>query len=153
MRLSTLGVKLGYAVEQTAGTKPQSFSELGLVSSIGGINLDQEQIDVTVIADTIKQYVKGQQDTGGTWELSFIADPDVSITQIKAMFTAAKTGLETGLATWFEVTIPGMSDGFFVVADPGDNIPLPEINMNEALTIPLTLIIREYKGLQVKVGF
>ena len=151
MRLSTLGIRLGYAVETTIGNKPAAFTELGLVSQIGGINLDQEQIDVTVIADTIKHYVKGQQDTGGTWDISFVADPDVSITQIKTMFTTAATGAATGKRTWFEVLIPNMSDAFFVVADVGDNIPLPEIGQNEALIIPLSLIIQEYKGLSAKV--
>ena len=151
MRLTTLGIRLGYAVETTVGSKPASFTELGDVSSIGGINLDQEQIDVSSLADTITRYAKGRQDTGGNWDISFVADPDGSIEQLKTLFTAAATGAASGKRTWFEVLVPNMSDAFFIIADVGDNIPLPEMNQNEALTIPLSLVIQEYKGLSAKV--
>ena len=151
MRLSTLGVKLGYGIEQSAGTKPGTFTELGLVESIGGINLDVEQIDVSCLTDTITQYVKGRQDTGGTWDISFIADPDNSITPLETMFTSVATAAAQGKSTWYEVLVPNMSKAFFIVADCGDTIPLPEIGQNEALIIPLSLIIKQYKGLDTKV--
>lgn len=43
--LSTLGVKLGFAVETTANTKPAAFTWLERVNSISGIELPSEQID------------------------------------------------------------------------------------------------------------
>ena len=152
MRLTTLGIRIGYGAETTIGEKPAAFTELGLVSSIGGISLEVEQIDVSALKDTITQYAKGRQDTGGNWEISFIADPDDSIPAIKTLFTASATAAASGKRIWYEVVIPNMTDAFFVVADCGDNIPLPELNQNEALTIPLSLVIQEYKGLSAKVA-
>lgn len=63
-RLTTLGVKLYYGIETTAGTKPTAFTQLELASSIGGITLDTEQIDVSALEDFITQYAAGRQDTG-----------------------------------------------------------------------------------------
>lgn len=52
MRLTTLGVKLYYAVETTAATKPATgWTQLEECSSIGGIELDTEQIDVSALED------------------------------------------------------------------------------------------------------
>ena len=64
-RLSTLGVTFGYGIETTAGTKPASFTQLELASSIGGISLDTEQIDVSALADRILV-------VHGKWNLSWI---------------------------------------------------------------------------------
>ena len=41
----------GYGIEQTAGTKPATFTQLEEASSIGGITLDTEQIDVSALED------------------------------------------------------------------------------------------------------
>lgn len=148
--LTTLGVTIHYGVETKAGSKPTTFTWLKRCNAIGGISLDTEQIDVSALEDYITQYASGRQDTGGTWELTFNLSADV-ITAIKKLFSDAKTGKATGLRTWFEVVFPDLSDAFFIVAEPGREIPLPEIGQNEAATIPLTLIINEYKGLDTKV--
>lgn len=148
--LTTLGVTIHYGVETKAGLKPTTFTWLKRCNAIGGISLDTEQIDVSALEDYITQYASGRQDTGGTWELTFNLSADV-ITAIKKLFSDAKTGKATGLRTWFEVVFPDLSDAFFIVAEPGREIPLPEIGQNEAATIPLTLIINEYKGLDTKV--
>lgn len=148
--LTTLGVTIHYGVEAKAGSKPTTFTWLKRCNAIGGISLDTEQIDVSALEDYITQYASGRQDTGGTWELTFNLSADV-ITAIKKLFSDAKTGKATGLRTWFEVVFPDLSDAFFIVAEPGREIPLPEIGQNEAATIPLTLIINEYKGLDTKV--
>ena len=97
-------------------------------------------------------YAAGRQDTGGTWEIEFIMDPDKSVKQIKELYSASKTAKETGLATWFEVVFPDMTDAFFVTAECGREIPLPEVGQNEAATMSISLIITDYKGLETKVA-
>lgn len=120
-------------------------------SSIGGISLDTEQIDVSALEDFITQYAAGRQDTGGTWEIEFIMDPDKSVKQIKKLYEDSKTNKAKGLATWFQVIFPDMTDAFFVVAECGREIPMPEIAQNEAATMSISLIINSYKGLIAKV--
>ena len=148
--LSTLGVTFWYGVEATAGTKPTTFTQLKRCNSIGGISLETEQIDVSALEDFLTQYTAGRQDTGGTWEVVFNMNADV-ITALKTMFEAASTAKAAGKATWFQVVFPDLEDAFFVTAEPGRDIPLPEIGQNEAATLPLNLVINEYKGLDAKV--
>ena len=53
---------------------------------------------------------------------------------------------------WFETVIPGEEKSFFVVAQPPEQIPQPEIGQNELLTIEMNLTIEEYKGLDATVA-
>ena len=152
MDMTTLGVTFGYGVETSAGVKPTTFKQLPRCNSIGGISLDTEQIDVSALEDYITQYAPGRQDTGGTWEVTFNMNPTV-IDNIKAMYGAASTAKSSGLATWFQVQFPDMDDAFFVIADTGREIPMPEIGQNEAATIPISLVISQYKGLDTKVAW
>lgn len=151
MKLTTLGVTFGYGIETTAGTKPTTFTQLPQCESIGGINLETEQIDVSSLEDFLSQYASGRQDTGGTWEIGFHMDPDVSIPNIQELYEESETARKSGKRTWFQVMFPDMSDAFFVVAETGRVIPLPEINGNEAAIMSISLTISEYKGLDTKV--
>lgn len=151
MKMSTLGVTFGYGIETTAGTKPTTFTQLPQCESIGGISLETEQIDVSSLEDFVTQYVAGRQDTGGTWEVTFHMDPDVSIPAIQTLYESSLEARETGKATWFQVNFPDMTDAFFVIAETGREIPLPEIAGNEAAILSITLVITEYKGLDAKV--
>lgn len=148
--VSTLGIKFGYAVETAAGTKPAKFTWLERCNSIGGISLETEQIDASALEDAISKYVAGRQDTGGTWEVTFNITDDV-ITQLTTMMEASKTAKESGLNTWFEVWSPYLEKAFFVVAEPPQNIPLPEIAQNELQTVAMNLTINDYKGLDTAI--
>ena len=148
--LTTLGVTFSYGVETTAGTKPTTFTQLKRCNAIGGISLETEQIDVSALEDYLTQYAAGRQDTGGTWEVTFNMNADV-IAAIEKLYNDAKTAKEGGKSVWFQVIFPDLEDAFFVVAETGRAIPLPEIAQNEAATLPITLVISEYKGLDTKV--
>lgn len=148
--LTTLGVTFHYAVETVSGIKPTAFTQLKRCNSIGGISLDTEQIDVSALEDYFTQYAAGRQDTGGAWEVTFNMNADV-ITAIEKLFKDSKDAKAKGLSTWFEVAFPDLEKAFFIVAETGRAIPLPEIGQNEAATIPISLIINDYKGLDTKV--
>lgn len=152
MDISSLGVLFGYGIETTAGTKPATFTQLKRCNSIGGITLDTEQIDSSALEDFVTQYIAGRQDTGGTWTVTFNVNQEV-ITAIKKLYSDSATAKNAGKATWFEVIIPGLTDAFFVVAQTGTEIPMPEIGQNDLLTIELSLVISQYKGLEAKVEF
>ena len=148
--MTTLGVRFAYGVETTAGQKPTTFTQMHRCNAIGGISLETEQIDVSALEDYITQYAAGRQDTGGTWEVTFNMNQDV-ITEIETLYEAATTAKKGGKGVWFEVIFPDLTDAFFVIAQTGRAIPLPDIAQNEAATIPVTLVISEYKGLDTKV--
>lgn len=152
MGLSTLGVTFGYGVETTAGTKPASFTQLERINSIGGISLSTEQIDASALEDYQTKYVAGRQDSGGTWSVT-INFTDETATEWDTLISAYNTAKASGLAMWFEVIVPNQTDAFFVVAQPPQLIPMPEISQNGLLTVEIQLVVVEYKGWDTKVAF
>lgn len=146
--ITTLGVKLGYAVETVAGTKPTAFTWLERCKSIGGVDLTTEQINVSALEDLISKYRSGRQDTGGTWDVVFGMGDDV-ITQLKTAMEASAAAKKKGLSTWFEVWFPDLSSansGFYVIAEFGSGIPFSEIAQNSAAEISMSMTLNDYKG-------
>lgn len=147
--VSSLGVRLGYAPETTAGEKPSAFTWLERANSIGGISLETEQLDASALEDEISRYIAGRQDTGGTWEIGFNISDEV-ITLLETMMTTY-AGLSGGKKMWFEAWSPYLTKAFFVVAQPPKHIPMPEFSQNELQTVTLTLTIEEYKGMDTAI--
>lgn len=147
--VSSLGARLGYAVETTAGTKPTSFIWLERCNSIGGISLETEQIDASALEDEISRYISGRQDTGGTWSVTFNLTDEV-IEQLETMISAYNA-LTGGAKMWFEVWSKYFEKAFYVVAQPPKHIPMPEVNQNELMTVEMTFTIEEYKGMDTAI--
>ena len=149
--ISTLGITFGYGTETTAGTKPTSFKQLTRINALGGINIEPEQIDASALEDFITRYVKGRADTGGSFPVTVNFTSD-TVKEWQDLITAYKA-LSDGKRMWFETIIPGVTNSFFVVAQPPEEIPQPEIGQNELLTVEMNLTIEEYKGLDTSVAF
>ena len=149
MDLTTIGVKLGYAIETVKGTKPTTFNWLKRCKNIAGIELSTDKIDVTALEDKIKQYAEGVADTGGDWALTFGLNDDV-VTALTKLRTDSVTAKNTGLATWFNVWFPGLAKSFYILAEPG-MIPMPEVGQGNAAEININCTINEYKGLDVAI--
>lgn len=146
--VSTLGVLFGYGVG-TQDTKPETFTLLERVNSIGGITLSTEQIDASALEDMVSKYVAGRQDTGGTFDVTFNFSDDVA-EQLEAMISAYKE-LTEQQRMWFTVWSPYLTKAFFVIAQPPQSIPMPEMGQNGLMTVATPLTIEEYKGLDVAV--
>ena len=56
LELSTIGIRLKYAAEATAGTKPTAnYTEISNVISVGEIAGSPDQLEVTNLVDTWKR--------------------------------------------------------------------------------------------------
>lgn len=144
--ISTLKMRLGYAVETIAGTPPTTYTWLQRANSIGSIDLSTETIDASAIEDEITRSIAGRQDTGGEWTFSFnLTNETESVYQ--KMLDDAAAGLAENKRTWFTVWSPYLEKAFFIVAQPGGHIPMPSIDQNALLVAELSLAIDEYKGL------
>ena len=150
--LSTLGIKFGWGVETTAGTKPASFKQLTRINSIGGITIENEQIDASALEDLVSRYIQGRGDTGGSFPVSVNATPD-TYAEWEEVIEAYNTAKETGKRIWFETIIPGFEEAEFVVAQPPTKIPSPEKTQNELLVVEMNLTIEEFIGMDTKVEF
>lgn len=142
--VSTLGVKLGYAID-VDGTKPESFKLLTRINSIGGIELSTETIDASALEDYVEKSVAGRQSSGGTWDVTINLTDDTQ-KEWSDLISAAD-----GESVWFEVTNPNLTDAFFVVAEVPKMLPLPSHDQNGLLTMTISLVINEYKGMDTKV--
>ena len=150
--LSTLGIIFGWGVETTAGTKPASFKQLTRINSIGGITIENEQIDASALEDLVSRYVQGRGDTGGSFTVSVNATPE-TYAEWEEVIEAYNTAKETGKRIWFETIIPGFEEAEFVVAQPPTKIPSPEKTQNELLIVEMNLTIEEFIGMNAKVEF
>lgn len=148
--ISSLGITFGYGTETTAGTKPTTFKQLTRINSIGGITIEPEQIDASALEDMVTRYVKGRADTGGSFPVT-INLTDETRAEWEALITEYKA-LTGGKRMWFETVVPGFTDAFFVVAQPPEEIPQPEISQNELLTVEMSLTIEEYKGMDTAIA-
>ena len=149
--VSTLGITFGYGTEDTAGTKPTTFTQLNRINAIGGITIENEQIDASALEDKVSRYVQGRGDTRG----SFPAPVNFTSETLAEWKTVLSTyeALTDGKRMWFETIVPGFKDSFFVVAQPPTAIPQPELSQNALLTIEMNLTIEEYKGMDTSVAF
>lgn len=165
--LTSLGVLIGWGMETTKGVKPtnsntstgtstsgRAFEQVYRATSIGGLSVDPEQIDVSAIVDGLTRYKPGRGDSGGTFTIG------INITQetieqwqriINTYYNA--TTRESGLRCWWQVTHPDLAKSFFVVAAPPKVFPMPETGQNEAWTVEINLVVDELIGLDDKVYF
>lgn len=148
--LSTLGVRLGYALETVAGTKPTRLTWLTRVNAIGGISLETETIDASALEDMVERSVPGRQSTGGTFPVTFNLTNEV-VTELETMISTYKGRSNKSLRMWFEVYHPDMTKAFWIAAAPPSAIPLPDTEQNGLWTVEVQLTIDELAGLDTKV--
>lgn len=148
---STLGITFGYGCETTAGQKPATFTELSRINAIGGITLENQTIDSSALTDLVTQTVAGRADTPGNVSITVNLTPETK-TEWATLISTYKA-LTDSKQMWFQTIIPGFTDAFFFIAQPPQDIPQPEMNQNELLTVEFSLTIVDYKGMDSKVAF
>ena len=115
-------MKLKYAVESTAGTRPSSgYTEISGVVSLAEMNSAPGVIDITPLAELYKhRYIPGLSDDGGTYEVRANGTTAFA-TAWATLVSAAATAHASGLATWFEIKFPassGYTDSYFFSGMP-----------------------------------
>lgn len=150
--ISTLGITFGYAMETTAGTKPSAFKQLNRINSIGGINIENEQIDASALEDLVSRYIQGRGDTGGTFPVG-VNCTNETLAEWEEVISDYNAAKGTGKRMWFQTIIPGFEKAEFVVAQPPTKIPSPEKNQNELLVVEMNLTIEEFIGMEAKIPF
>lgn len=149
--ISTLGMKLSYALETEVGSKPTSFTKLNRINSIGGISQSTEQIDASAIEDMASRYVSGRQDSGGEWTVT-VNFTNETQAEWETLISAYQNRSNNDFRMWWQVTSDDLNKSFFVVAQPPKVVPMPEIGQNELLTVEMTLSIDEYIGADTTVA-
>ena len=135
INLSTAGVQLLYAVEETKGTRPTSgYTRIKGIKSTPSLNPSPETLETTTLDETeYKTYIDGLKDLGGALEFTFNLTEEL-ITVWDALMTAYEAAKVEGKATWFTIVIPGLSESFYFTGNPSA-MGLPETSVNSVLEI------------------
>ena len=137
INLSTAGIHLYYAVEKTKGTRPTAkadFKDLLGVKSTPDLNPAPDTLETTTLNETEwKTYIDGLKDMGGALEFTFNLTEELIKLWEELMedYEAAKA---TGLATWFLIDIPGLTEGFYFPGNPS-SMGLPGAEVSSVLEI------------------
>lgn len=126
-RFSTAGMWLGWAAEETKGTRPTSgYTKIPEIKSMPSFNPAPETIESTTLEETeYKTYVKGLKDLGGALEYGANLTDDL-MTEWENLLTAFDTAVEDGKHIWFVVVHPNLSKAVYFTGDPST------IGLNEA---------------------
>lgn len=130
IRLSTAGVKFGYAVETTAGTKPTAgYKYIPELKSIPEINPEPSQLETTTLDELeYKTYIPGLKDLGSA--LTFNANLTKDFKDIwNAMVVASETAKKQNKETWFIIVIPGFDEAVYFKGVPTElGVPGAEVD-------------------------
>ena len=97
LEMNTIGVKIGYVVEASAGTRPTSgITNIPDIKSIPGIELNPSKLEVTNLVDNTKRFIKGVLDGGD----------DVALTAnlTAALKTAWGSLVSAAETAWVQIT-------------------------------------------------
>lgn len=144
--VSTNGITFSYGIGGNSkdGTKPSNMTLLDRINAIGGISITDEVIDASALEDLLTRNIKGRGDTGGSFPVT-VNITDETIKEWKAVIVAFK-GLTSSQGLWFQTIIPGLTDAFWVIAEPPTAIPQPEFGQNQLLTVEMNMTIADYVG-------
>ena len=131
--LSTIGIKVSYAVEATAGQRPTAnYKHIPDLKSIPSINPAPNTADSTTF-DNLEytSYVQLLKDIGGALEIS------ANFTQElfdcwEDLVEAYENAIAEGKKTWFCFDIPGFENSAFVTVQPA-RMGIPEASANALL--------------------
>jgi len=120
LELSTAGIKVKWAVETTAGTRPTTgYTQIRGVKSIPSYNPEPSNHEVTDLSNIgWKRYIPGMKDPGGALGLTVNHYEDF-MDDWSDMLTAFATAKADGKALWIEYAIPSI-DSFYYQAVPSE---------------------------------
>lgn len=135
IRLSTAGIKIGYAVETTAGTRPTTgYTYLTEIKEIPEINPEPSQLDTTTLDETeFRTYIPGLKDLGSALPLTANLTQDFK-TAWETMVTASETAKADNKATWFVIVIPNITEACYFQGEP-TSLGVPAASVDSVLEI------------------
>ena len=148
MGLSTLGITFGYAV---GSTKPDSFTQLHRIVSIGEASIENETIDVSTLEDMTSKFVRGRGTVTDSIPVVVNWTDEVEA-EWNAVLTAY-AGRTSGQTMWWEIIVPGKTKAAFFKAAPPTALPIPSMEQNASFQNTMNLVMEDLVGWDAKVAF
>ncbi len=131
--LSTIGIKVSYAVETTAGQRPTAgYKHIPDLKSIPSINPAPNTADATTF-DNLEytSYIQLLKDIGGALEISANFTQELFVCW-EDLVDAYEKAIAEGKKTWFCFDIPGFENSAFVTVQPA-RMGIPDASANALL--------------------
>ena len=131
--LSTAGVKVTYAVETVADTRPATgYKQIPDLKEVPDFNPEPETMEATDLEETeYKFYVAGLKDVGGA--LAFLANfTDKLQTEWGEIVEAYNAAVAEGKRMWFQIAHPKLPKAVFFTGEPA-SMGLPSMAVNGVL--------------------
>lgn len=138
--LSTAGIRVGYAFETTAGTRPTSgYTNIPNPKSIPDMNPEPNALDITSLNDTEwKRYMEGLKDMGGSLGITFGMSEELS-NLWDTICDTDDANKSTGKRTWFVFYVPGLSKSFFLPVDPA-RFGMPSAEVDSVFDVTVNVL-------------
>ena len=150
LELASHGVSVSYCAELVAGTRPTSgYTLIPSIKSIPDFNPAPNNLQTTDLSQTMfHTYISGLRDLGGS--MAFTANHTQAFMDtwgdIVQEFEDNKTA---GLATWFVVIVPGLTESFYFQGEPAP-LGLSAIEVDSVLEIDAYVAPTDVAGWQTK---
>lgn len=131
--LSSIGIKVSYAVETEKGKRPEAgYKHIPDLKSIPSINPAPNTADATTFDNTeYTSYVQLLKDIGGALEIT--ANFTQELFEVwDALVKAYENAIAEGKETWFCFDIPGFEQSAFITVQPA-RMGIPEASANALL--------------------
>ena len=156
--ISTAGVVIKYAPEATVNVRPTTGYKTKAtgatldinqyVTGASGLSADYEMYDVTTLSDILRhRFIKGLLGNDGNISLSCNINP-TSRSDWNAIVTEFEA-LTGGLGMWFEFTLPGDTQSFFVRGEPTMML-FPDIETAQAVQGAVSIIENDSAAWEAK---
>ena len=144
LEFNTIGVKLGYCVEASAGSRPTSgYTNIPDIKSIPAIDLTPSKLEVTNLIDKYRRFITGVLDAGDSIDVNANLTAALK-TAWASLVSAAASAWTSQKSTWFEISIPNF-DSFYFAGIPTE-MGVSELGVDAVAEASLHIIPNQIAG-------
>ena len=148
LEFNTIGVKLKYAVETSAGTRPESgYVQIPDIKGTPAIDINPNKLEVTNLEDQYRRYVDGVKDVGDSFDFTANLTANLKTTWASCV-SAAASAWASSKATWFEIAIPNF-DSFYFAGIPSE-LGVNEMGVDAVIESTLHIVPNKIAGWAAK---
>lgn len=144
LEFNTIGVKVNYCIESSAGTRPTSgYTNIPDIKNIPDIAMAPNQLEVTNLVDNYKRFIAGVKDVGNDIQLTANLTASLKTTWASLVSDAGEAWA-SGKSTWFEVSIPNF-ESFYFAGQPTE-LGIASMGVDAVIEAQLHIIPNQIAG-------
>lgn len=144
LEFNTIGVKLKWKSESSAGTRPTSgYTQIPDIKSTPAIDINPNKIEVTNLEDEYQRFIDGVKSVGDSFDFTANLTADLK-TKWASCVAAAEAAWVSGKSTWFEISVPNF-DSFYFAGIPTE-LGVNEMGVDAVIESTLHIVPNQIEG-------